>query len=475
MNATSILLAARSPLRLALSAAFALLICGVGAPQDVVGRWTGRLDLSSIPGAHGAPGSASTLVVLDIVRQGDHLTGFYATPEEGPQMVPIDVSRLDDGSLSVKIPRRLATYEAQLSPDGTQLRGRLLQAPYSLALTLIRSGSTGAVTEPVGAAPAPGSSGTAWTRRPPLPIATAFAATVASRDGRIYMITGRTTEPGKRRLSDAVRIYDPRRSAWSTGASIPTPRTAPGVALGLDGLIYVVGGDDAKHRDNVLEVYHPRTGRWTRRRNLPTPREELAAVAARGPDGRGRIYALGGRHGSAAGNGLRAVEAYDPATDSWARMAAMPTPRHALTAVCGPDQRIYAVGGSNDQIYCTDAMEVYDPVRDTWEKEPPLPYGVECAAAASTPGADGEVLVLGGWDRYTWPLRNVIAYRPRTRTWRDLAPLPTGRAALGAVTLYGQQGRCVVYALGGVPAGTAVESYDYNSAVDSNRRAEYSR
>jgi N-acetylneuraminic acid mutarotase len=183
---------------------------------------------------------------------------------------------------------------------------------------------------------------------------------------------------------------------------------------------------------------------------MPTKRDDgLCAVAAKGADGRVRIYVFGGRDDSKPGNGLNSVDAYDPGTDSWSAMSPMPTGRHALAATVGPDGRIYAVGGTNDIVFSTDALEIYDPVRDAWVRGTPMTYGQQCAAATFTPGAAGEVLVLGGWDAHHEPLRTAVAYNPRTDTWRSLPDLPTARAAAGAVTLEEPDGCVHVFVLGG--------------------------
>src|SRR5512134_366494 len=64
---------------------------------------------------------------------------------------------------------------------------------------------------------------------------------------------------------------------------------------------------------------------WTRKANLPTPRVSLATCVLDG-----KIYAIGG---ATTGNsaGLRTVEAYDPAVNSWTARAAMPTARGWFT------------------------------------------------------------------------------------------------------------------------------------------------
>jgi len=310
-----------------------------------------------------------------------------------------------------------------------------------------------------------------------MPRGAVFAGIALGPDRRIYVIGGSTHYDVI--LTDAVHAYRPDQDAWAKVSPIPTPRTEPGTAAGSDGKIYVMGGSDKDHKKNVVETYDPRTDAWARLAPMPTPRESLCAVAAKGADGRSRIYAIGGRDRSKPGNGLSTVEAYDPAAGTWTQMAPMPTPRHGQAATVGPDGRIYVLGGTNDKLFFCDVVEIFDPVKNSWTKGTPMPYGQECAVATFTSGPDGEVLVFGGWDTRKRPISSAVAFNPRTNEWRSLPTLPGARAASGAVTLEGADGCIHVYVLGGTgedgsgeirpltPVETDVEEYVFRPASKS--------
>jgi hypothetical protein len=66
-----------------------------------------------------------------------------------------------------------------------------------------------------------------------------------------------------------------------------------------------------------------------------------ARVAAAAAVVGGRLHVIGGRNGDTY---LKAVEAYDPVTDTWSVRAAMPTVRAGL-GVGMINSLVYAVGG----------------------------------------------------------------------------------------------------------------------------------
>ena len=77
---------------------------------------------------------------------------------------------------------------------------------------------------------------------------------------------------------------------WVTRAPMPTVRSDFGVATGLNGKIYVIGGQDSTGALNIVEEYDPVKNIWQTRAPMPTPRSALGVVAARD----GKIYAIGG-------------------------------------------------------------------------------------------------------------------------------------------------------------------------------------
>ena len=79
----------------------------------------------------------------------------------------------------------------------------------------------------------------------------------------------------------------------------------------------------------------------------------------------GKIYIFGG---SGWDGTLSTVLEYDPARDSWATKAAMPTP-HTRMGVAVLDGQVYLVGGNDGD----GAVYAYDPAVDSWQEKASLP------------------------------------------------------------------------------------------------------
>ena len=104
----------------------------------------------------------------------------------------------------------------------------------------------------------------------------------------------------------------------------------------------------------------------------------------------GILYAIGGQAGNAR---FSAVEAYDPATDSWRKLAPLPESygRVALAAVA-LDGLIYAIGGF--EVYEeSDTVDAYDPATDRWKSGRRMPTKRQSLAAVIL---NGLVYAVGG-------------------------------------------------------------------------------
>ena len=160
---------------------------------------------------------------------------------------------------------------------------------------------------------------------------------------KIYVIGGVSLLPGSTETAlgfgspqasvGTVEEYDPEKNTWRERSPMPTPRnhTTAGV---VDGKIYVIGGRVGAAFISeatdiaVVEEYDPATDKWSSPRSrMPTARSALGSGVYNG-----RIYVAGGEfqdpHMMAT---FKAVEAYDPVSDSWSIMPSMPVSRHVAS------------------------------------------------------------------------------------------------------------------------------------------------
>jgi N-acetylneuraminic acid mutarotase len=207
-------------------------------------------------------------------------------------------------------------------------------------------------------------------------------------DGKIWAIGGGQSvywDP-----LNTIEVYDPDSNVWKPKTNMPRVRMGHTASL-VNGKIYVIGGADSNDLIPLVEVdvYDLMTDNWTTVKNLPTPRMNLQAVVLNGI-----IYTIGGHRGNAGGElGVKTVESYDPATDTWATKADMIYPRKYFFS-CILDFNIYAFGGvSGNCESALSSVEAYDPVKNIWTARADIPNVWVMTAAASL---NGKAYVSGG-------------------------------------------------------------------------------
>jgi N-acetylneuraminic acid mutarotase len=163
-----------------------------------------------------------------------------------------------------------------------------------------------------------------------------------------------------------VEEYDPAANTWRERSAMPTPRNHAAIGV-VNGKIYVIGGRvgaafiGLASDVSVVEEYDPASDQWSGPRSrMPIARSALGA----GVYG-GRIYVAGGEyqdpHMMAT---FRAVEAYEPASNTWTEMPPMPVSRHGL-AVGVIGNRLHVVSG--DVQSAGTGVEVSTPEHDVFE------------------------------------------------------------------------------------------------------------
>jgi N-acetylneuraminic acid mutarotase len=214
----------------------------------------------------------------------------------------------------------------------------------------------------------------------------------------------------------------------------------------VGGKIYAIGGAGPIYQAlRAVEVYDPATDTWTTKSEMPTARQGLSTSVVDG-----KIYAIGGGAASSASYAMlevfATVEEYDPATDTWTTKSEMPTARvcHHASVV---DGKIYVTGGSDvstpDERSHVRTVEVYDPATDTWTQEGDMPVS---RASGFSSVVDGKIYLIGGYGGS----QQVDEFDPSTNTWHTKSDMPSARRSLSTSALDGK-----IYAFGGYVAGVA--------------------
>jgi N-acetylneuraminic acid mutarotase len=207
----------------------------------------------------------------------------------------------------------------------------------------------------------------------------------------------------------------------------------------MDGRLYVTGGDDGHASTASVQCYDAQANAFTEVAPMLKKREQHAAAVLGG-----RLYVTGGigstwqSHGdggpvpdfSGAGDPppRRSVERYDPAADTWERVASMHARRRGhAAAVCAG--LLYVAGGTDDETIL-NSVERFDPAKNTWQQVAPMRMArVGCSAAV----LDGELYVAGGLcdvgdEEVT--LSSVERYDPLTDAWEEVAAMCIARDGL---------------------------------------------
>lgn len=237
----------------------------------------------------------------------------------------------------------------------------------------------------------------------------------AESDGTIYMMGG---YPSSRLTAQTVQVYDIASDTWSLGPELPLPNNH-GMAASVGGKIYLIGGqtqaDDPPGTDSYVDTVYeldPAVGEWVAKATMPTARSSGVAVVLDG-----LIYVAGGRPPHETDFAV-----YDPAADSWQVLPDLPTPRNHFTGA-PIDGRVHYVGGRQGLglgTSMTTMHEVYDPQTETWTTAAPLEparsgmNGVVARGCFHVWGGEGPAGMFPNHDFYD----------PRTDQWSSLPYMP---------------------------------------------------
>ena len=249
-----------------------------------------------------------------------------------------------------------------------------------------------------------------------------MAGSAESVNGILYVVGGMTLSAN---LPD-VGAYDPSAKAWTPKTSIPTPRSL-GASVVFENDIYVIGGRKENAILSTVEKYSTIENKWLSAASMPTARWSLMTCSADG-----KIYAFGGISGI--GNNRRAldiVEAYDPNSNSWQSVGKMPEPRQGA-AIAEVNGLIYVISGkiasyveatTSDQI--TEHVDSFNPKTKAWKRVHDIPTGRVGARAVV---ANGLIFVVGGIAKSGEFPEQIDVFDPRSNQWSVGPRLSSGRS-----------------------------------------------
>jgi len=202
--------------------------------------------------------------------------------------------------------------------------------------------------------------------------------------------------------------YDPATNTWEALAPLPRPRGAGQAVTVGDKIYIIGGAcsdPEGKTANPIMpkspgqvvvgfvDEYDPATNTWTRKADMPTPRNHFLAA-----ESGGKIYAIDGRVGAVfvtmAGI-TDVVEEYDPAGDKWKLVSRAPTNRGDVSGAV-LNGKIYVAGGEfqdSNRKMAFWAVEAYDPATNSWEVLPHMQITRHGFAMASV---DDKLHVVGG-------------------------------------------------------------------------------
>jgi N-acetylneuraminic acid mutarotase len=162
-------------------------------------------------------------------------------------------------------------------------------------------------------------------------------------DGKIHAFGGRVM--GEDVTVGTHEVYDPKTDKWSAATPMPSSRDHAGIWV-VNGKVDIFGGRTGGSDTSVAlnEIYDPKSDKWSSAAPMPTGRSSSAFA-----EYRGLLFFAGGECRTVNGSrgSFNENEAYDPKSDKWRKLAALPVGRHGFAAA-SVGNTLYFLGGSTE-------------------------------------------------------------------------------------------------------------------------------
>jgi hypothetical protein len=249
-----------------------------------------------------------------------------------------------------------------------------------------------------------------WRRIPSAPIRVESGLT-SVWTGKEMIVSGLTASPAGTLLgaTEVAAAYDPATDAWRSLAAPPTTEGYCRRSAVWTGKEMIVSG--CGH-----VAYDPQANHWRRLPRAPIGASGLAVWTGR---------ELIGWGGGCCGDAYAGGAAYDPARDTWRKLARSPlAPSQSPVGAWTGRELVIFVSGLDPEGKTLSGVAraaAYNPATDTWRRLAPPPTLRSIAVWSGR-----EIFLVGGADEAGAHAEGGYAYDPATNDWRSLPAMAWG-------------------------------------------------
>ena len=247
-----------------------------------------------------------------------------------------------------------------------------------------------------------------WTSASATGFTTRSAPAACVFGGKLYVIGGYNPNTG---AVNSNQVFDPANGIWSSKSTSGFTARWGAAAVVFGEQIYVIGGAGT---GQIVEAYNPSTDTWQTKGSLIVPAQNTSAVEVGS-----RIYCIGGYNPAQNPAQSNAVQSYDSSTNQWTNLQlgnVMPTARDLLTSDT-LNSIVYSIGGRIGSGATTNAVEAFNPATQSWSTKTSsglLPRWGQAHAMVN-----GIIYVFGGQNEG----KSVQCYNPLSDSWSTLSSI----------------------------------------------------
>lgn len=241
------------------------------------------------------------------------------------------------------------------------------------------------------------------------------------------------------RKKQTVDVYTPKTNQWKQVAQVPM-EMHHFQAVEYKGEIYVLGAftGDYPHETPIpnIYIYNPKKDEWRKGAEIPQDRRRGAAGVTVYKD---KIYLISGITDGHWDGHVTWVDAFDPKTGKWTKLADIPHARDHFQAAVVGDQLVVAGGRKSTQKIkrvldiTVPEVDIYDFKQNTWKTLPAAQNIPTQRAGCTAVTVGNQVLIIGGESPQKLAHNQTEAFDLKTNTWQTLPTLQTGRHGTQAV------------------------------------------